>query len=270
MAFARRCTRALLGFSALVCAAAVLAWAGGLPLAAVAAVTPSASVDVLIVATATLGAWACLAWFAGVVALEIGAAVPGVAGRLCDRAVRRIAPQLMRYCARWLVGATLLASPLVATPALAASAGPNLDRPVAAAALVPGADGVVPTAPTSVPSPAPTSEPSPAPSPVPSFDSLDRPGVRFVPSPPPSVVKTTDTAGLSLLTGTPHRGLDDDTYVVHAGDALWDIAARHLGPGATPTEIAREWPRWYAANRALIGDNPAVIHPGQVLRAPAN
>ncbi len=262
MAFARGCTRALFGFSGLACAAAVLAWAGGSPVAAFAAVTSSASVDVLIVATATLAAWACLIWFAGVVALEIGAAVPGVAGQLCARAVRRVAPRLMRHCARWLVGATLLASPLVATPALAASPGPNLDRPVAAAALAPGSDRVVPTAPTSVR--------SPAPSPVPSLDSLDRPGVRYVPSRPPSVVKTTDTAGLSLLTGTPHRGLDDDTYVVHAGDALWDIAARHLGPGATPTEIAREWPRWYAANRALIGDNPAVIHPGQVLRAPAN
>ena len=34
-------------------------------------------------------------------------------------------------------------------------------------------------------------------------------------------------------------------------------------------DIALEWPRWYAANRALIGGSPDVLLPGQILQAPA-
>ena len=54
------------------------------------------------------------------------------------------------------------------------------------------------------------------------------------------------------------------------GDSLWAIAARHLGPGATDAEVAREWPRWYAANRDTIGADPDLLLPGQVLRVPGS
>ena len=49
---------------------------------------------------------------------------------------------------------------------------------------------------------------------------------------------------------------------------LWAIAARHLGHHATPLQVAREWPRWYAANRTVIGPNPNLIRVGQVLTVP--
>jgi nucleoid-associated protein YgaU len=52
------------------------------------------------------------------------------------------------------------------------------------------------------------------------------------------------------------------------GDSLWAIAARHLGHHATPLQVAREWPRWYAANRTVIGPNPNLIRVGQVLTVP--
>lgn len=55
---------------------------------------------------------------------------------------------------------------------------------------------------------------------------------------------------------------------VLAGDTLWDIAACYLGPEASDVEIALEWPRWYDANRGLIGGSPDVLLPGQVLHAP--
>ncbi|MEW1806148.1 hypothetical protein [Pseudarthrobacter sp. NPDC080039] len=55
---------------------------------------------------------------------------------------------------------------------------------------------------------------------------------------------------------------------VLAGDTLWDIVACFLGPEASEVDIALEWPRWYAANRALIGGSPDVLLPGQVLQAP--
>jgi len=56
---------------------------------------------------------------------------------------------------------------------------------------------------------------------------------------------------------------------VGRGDSLWTIARARLGPAATPARVAREWPRWFAANRSVIGADPDLLRPGQVLRAPA-
>lgn len=58
------------------------------------------------------------------------------------------------------------------------------------------------------------------------------------------------------------------SVVVLAGDSLWRIAQRALGPDATDQEVAAEWPRWYAANADVIGADPDHVVPGQVLRAP--
>jgi LysM domain-containing protein len=66
-------------------------------------------------------------------------------------------------------------------------------------------------------------------------------------------------------TDDPH---DPRRVVVRPGDSLWAIAERHLGPDASTEAIAAEWPRWYAANRALIGPDPDLITPGMVLHAP--
>lgn len=63
------------------------------------------------------------------------------------------------------------------------------------------------------------------------------------------------------------------THVVVPGDTLWDIAAAVLGQrlGAKPTsrEIDGYWRRIYEANRETVGSDPNLIHPGQVLRLPA-
>ena len=45
-------------------------------------------------------------------------------------------------------------------------------------------------------------------------------------------------------------------YVVKSGDSLWQIAERELGKGA-------RWPEIYELNKAVIGDNPDLIYPGQ-------
>jgi resuscitation-promoting factor RpfA len=64
-------------------------------------------------------------------------------------------------------------------------------------------------------------------------------------------------------------GIDqDDEVVVRRGDTLWSLAERHLGPGATNGEIAVEWPHWFTANRAVIGDDPDHLVPGERLRPP--
>lgn len=57
-------------------------------------------------------------------------------------------------------------------------------------------------------------------------------------------------------------------HVVRAGDSLWSIAAQHLPAGAGPSDVARATARWHAANRAVIGDDPDLIQPGQRLRPP--
>jgi nucleoid-associated protein YgaU len=56
--------------------------------------------------------------------------------------------------------------------------------------------------------------------------------------------------------------------VVRRGDTLWDVVRHHLGPDATDAEVAAEWPRWHAANRDVIGADPDLLLPGQVLHAP--
>ena len=52
------------------------------------------------------------------------------------------------------------------------------------------------------------------------------------------------------------------TYTVVRGDCLWNIAKKFYGNGAKYTVI-------YDANRAVVGGNPNLIYPGQVLTIPA-
>ena len=57
-------------------------------------------------------------------------------------------------------------------------------------------------------------------------------------------------------------------HVVRRGESLWSIAREHLGPHASDAAVARAWPRWWAANRGVVGPDPALIVPGQRLLAP--
>jgi nucleoid-associated protein YgaU len=66
------------------------------------------------------------------------------------------------------------------------------------------------------------------------------------------------------------RSSGRDSVVVRAGDTLWTIAARHLGPDPSDAMVTAAWHEWYVANRAVIGPDPSVIHPGQQLLAPAS
>jgi len=92
------------------------------------------------------------------------------------------------------------------------------------------------------------------------------PGPGYVPTTPPAVH---DAERPRLLAPTPRRTTAaHDLVTVRRGDSLWSIAARHLGPGTSDAEIAWEWPRWYAANRAAVGDDPDLLVPGQLLRPP--
>src|SRR5215203_1197247 len=52
-------------------------------------------------------------------------------------------------------------------------------------------------------------------------------------------------------------------FVVEPGDSLWSISEEHIGPGATPEQIAYEVERIFELNRDQIGENPNLIFPGQ-------
>jgi len=60
--------------------------------------------------------------------------------------------------------------------------------------------------------------------------------------------------------------------VVEPGDSLWSISEEHIGPGATPKQIAYEVERTFDLNRGRIGEDPNLIFPGQefVLLSPAS
>lgn len=57
-------------------------------------------------------------------------------------------------------------------------------------------------------------------------------------------------------------------HTVRAGDTLWSLAAAALGERATDAQIAAHWPQWYQANEGVIGTDPDLIVPGQVLTHP--
>lgn len=62
--------------------------------------------------------------------------------------------------------------------------------------------------------------------------------------------------------GTSPRPSQATSYTVVRGDCLWNIAKKFYGSGSKYALI-------YDANRSLIGGNPNLIYPGQVLTIPA-
>jgi nucleoid-associated protein YgaU len=56
-------------------------------------------------------------------------------------------------------------------------------------------------------------------------------------------------------------------YAVLPGDTLWDIAGKVLKTDDLRA-IARYWPRIHRENRDVIGADPNLLRPGQVLTLP--
>lgn len=197
---------------------------------------------------ASLLAWLVLTWLAVATAAEVLAA--GTDGlRQSGRHPRaaRWAPVVARRLAGVLLGAGLAGVATAAAPA-----GALTGRPVSSV-----------TAPAVV---GPTVE-----NPAVASLGVDRPGRDLAGWTPdrPAVPATSRPSPVHLVASRPRpETAVEELVVVRRGDTLWDIAARRLGPGATAAEIAAEWPRWYAANRVVIGADPDLLRPGQRLQPP--
>jgi resuscitation-promoting factor RpfA len=197
---------------------------------------------------ATVAAVGSGALFVGDVSLSL-ARKCGVAPPRLIAALERRSPAAIRHVAELAVTAILTVG---ATRPATASTTPVRDwLTQAPAPTTTTAVHVAPTTTTTSPSPPQAPPTTPARPAAPSQPS---------PSPAPSI---SQPAPIPI---SPTRSVD--VYVVRAGDCLWRIAARHLGAGATNAAIDAAWRAIYAVNRAAIGDDPNLIHPGLTLTLP--
>jgi resuscitation-promoting factor RpfA len=245
---AAACATALVALSVM---AALMAWAGA-ELVGQARAPGPASFDTLIGLLATACAAGCGGWLAVAALLTVLGSLPGAVAGIADGLARRITPTAWRRTIRLALGVALITGP-VAAPAHAA----NVPTPVLAAAAFdrPGGDA----------------EPIPDPAALPPIDrpAASTPNTTWTPNPPPAP-PTIATPASPVLTGNLRpAAVVEDHVVVRRGDTLWHIAGRHLGPEADAAAIAMEWPRWWHANRDVIGPDPDLILPGQLLRPPA-
>lgn len=198
-------------------------------------------------------------WWALSFLIAFAAALLEHCGRLrAAAAAGKFSPAFMRRLALAAVGLQLVTAPLAHAAPVAA--GPGMDPPAAAAAWVPtGAPVPEPATPSSGPASLGL-DPHwmPVPPPVDPYTFAARQLRPLDPGQPPLQVPAQGPAA-----GTPE-------VTVRAGDSLWSICAAELGPLASDVDIALAWPRLYQANRDVIGGDPGLLLPGQVLRLPAN
>ncbi len=270
-----RCTTRAAGLFVLLSAALVLSGprldgAGEVlrhPLAWAVAVGP----DQAALTVAGLLCWLVLGWLAAGLALMTAAGVPGLTGRVAEAVACRLLPGSVRRIAAGVLGLSLTASVAACGHSSAGgSVGPELPGAGPPAgltlpAVAPGGSDRDVDWPLGTPvagSP-PVTRP-PADDPSPAGSGRDRPADE--PADRPAGRPAGGSAGQGpAAAGTERR---PGRIAVTFGDCLWSIAARHLRPDATAAQVAAETTRWYAANAAVIGPDPDVLRPGQVLTAP--
>jgi nucleoid-associated protein YgaU len=201
--------------------------------------------DEALTAVVASAALVASSWLALGVLLELLSLASGATGRGAHRVAGVVTPRLIRRAAGALLGVGLAAS------------------------VLPGASATAPTTVQVAPAPLPDPGFAPLPDPgwAPARVAPTGPAHGWVPSPP--VVRV--QPDVRVLSPTPRPRVVRDApaeVVVRRGDSLWSVAARHLGHDASDAEIARAWPAWFEANRDVVGDDPDLLRPGQVLRAP--
>ena len=231
---------------------------------------PSSPEEALTALAAVAGA-AVAAWLWLGLLLALLGHLPGAVGARCRAVAERTTPAVVRRWAAVVVGASL-AGALAPGTATAAdgrlSGGSSRSVQAPSTSLSPSFSPTTALEGTALGAAVPyAGAPSPAFAPNqtsahPSAESAT-PAPGWTPSRPP----VRPQPSTRLVTSAPAPDGPRET-VVRRGDTLWDIARAHLGPDATDAEVAAEWPRWHEANRSVVGDDPDVLLPGQVLRAP--
>ncbi|WP_052710618.1 LysM domain-containing protein [Pseudofrankia sp. DC12] len=165
------------------------------------------------------------------------------------------------------------------TPDASRTATPMPTTPDSPTSTASPASPTSPTSPAGTPAGEPTADPTPSPAPwtptvVDSAPATEAAGGQAATSPDagwPNLAPPFSSVPVSAPAPAAPTPADRsfDPQVVQRGDSLWTIAARHLGPGASDAQIAAEWPRWWAANRAVIGSDPNILHVGEQLQPPA-
>jgi hypothetical protein len=199
----------------------------------------TAGVDTVVLCLA--GALAGLVWAWGFLGLVLTAAgsLPGAVGAAGRLIVRVVLPASARRAAALALGVGVgLGGPLLTGTALAAPAVATAGAPAVATAGAPAGVTAVPDWPVATTAQRPPSA-APASGPVPDWPA-------------------------------PRQAGD---HVVVRGDCLWTIAADRLraDSGRTPTdaEVATAVQAWWRANASVIGPDPDLLLPGQVLQSPA-
>jgi nucleoid-associated protein YgaU len=200
-------------------------------------VVDTAGTETVLLAAVAALAWAVWLWGALGLTLTALSALPGVAGSMARALTRCLLPAGTRRAAALALGVGLVTSgPLVAGCTPASGALPQAVAVASAQGPTAPSDGPVADWPqASAPTPA---QPPVSPAPVPDWP---------VPAP--------------------------GEHVVLRGECLWDIAVADLirRTGGTPTdgEVAAAVDAWWHANAAVIGPDPDLLLPGQVLRPPS-
>lgn len=204
---------------------------------------------------------------------------------------RRLSPAFLRRLAAAMLGINLLATPAAFAQVSTDSIDPLWKgegtsqviehQPATASPFTTGPVQAQPAPPTSK-----SIDPKVASSPEPAISPLwtppptaQEPGLlaKVPPRPPstnqskPSQKQTTQPSASKSASTTEldaPDGIESGSVVVLRGDSLWSIAAKQLGPRATTADIAAAWPKWYERNRLVIGPDPDVVLPGQILARP--
>jgi len=166
-------------------------------------------------------------------------------------------PVFMRRLALAAVGMQLMGAPLAHADAAPAAPVSSNSRAAVSAAWAPTAG------PSAASRTRPAAEPDAAGRPVTGASDLQPQWKPRAPVTEPRLVAAVPVRSARQL---PNAAAPE--VAVRAGDSLWTIAARALGPAAGDVEIAAHWPSWYEANRNVIGADPNVLLPGQVLKPP--
>ena len=211
-------------------------------LAAAQRTADTAGPDVLVLSAAGLLAWAVWAWGALGLVLTAASALPGMLGGAARVALHVVLPAGARRSAALALGLGLgVAGPVLGTATLVAPT-----PAVAAEAGTPPSTAGVP----------------------------DWPAVPYalpVPDWPASTTPRSPATQLPAPDG-PSAAAPADAHVVVRGDCLWHIASDRLlaEHGRTPTdgEVAAATQAWWQTNAEVIGPDPDLLLPGQVLRPP--